>query len=104
MKKKEGKIQILAEESPVGEHQSNGEVEDGIKSVQSQTRTMRLAVQAMYKSKLRTKHPIMPWLVHHSALLIDVCRVGSDVRTPCEKRKRRNSFDHYSNSGSAFGI
>ena len=29
----------------------------------------------------------MPWLVHHSAFLIDACRVGEDGRTPYERRK-----------------
>ena len=87
MKKRKGELQIIAEESPVGEHQSNGEVENAIKSVQSQMRTMRLALQARYKSKIRTDHPIMPWLVHHAAILIDICRVGNDGRTPYERKK-----------------
>ena len=87
MKKSSVELQILSEESPVGEHPSNGEAESAIKSVQSQTRTMRLALQARYKSKIRTDHPIMPWLVHHSALLIDICRVGTDGCTPYERRK-----------------
>jgi len=36
-------IQIIPEESPVGESQSNGEVESAIKQVQGQFRTMRLS-------------------------------------------------------------
>ena len=69
---------MIVEESPVGEHQSNGEVENAIKSTQSQIRTMRLALQARYKCKIRTDHLIMPWLIHHAAILIDICRIGTD--------------------------
>jgi hypothetical protein len=87
MNKAKEELQMIAEESPVGEHPSNGEVENAIKSAQSQIRTMRLALQARYKTKIRTDHPIMPWLVHHAALLIDICRIGTDGCTPYERRK-----------------
>ena len=60
MMKGKGELQMIAEEPPGGEHQSNGEVENAIKSIQSQVRTMRLALQARYRSKIRTDHPIMP--------------------------------------------
>ena len=56
-------------------------------SLQSQTRTMRLAIQARIKSKIMTGRPFIPWLVHHSALLIDICRVCSDGHAPYERRK-----------------
>jgi len=78
---------LMQEESPVGEHQSNGEVENAIKSVQAQMRTMRLALQSRYGCKIRADHPIMPWLIKHAALLIDLCKVGEDGRTPFERRK-----------------
>ena len=65
-------IEILPDESPVGEHQSNGEVENAIRSVQSQIRTTRLGLQSRYNSKIRADHPIMPWLMHHAALLINL--------------------------------
>ena len=51
MKKGQEELQIIAEESPVGEHPANGEVENTIKSTQSQIRIMRLALQAIYKCK-----------------------------------------------------
>ena len=53
-------IEVLMEESPVGEHASNGAVEKAIQDVQAQIRTMRLAVQGRYKCNLRNDHPIMP--------------------------------------------
>ena len=102
-KKMKGELQIPAEETSVGGHQSNGEVEYGIMSVQSQTRTMRLELQARCKSKIRTDHPIVPWQVHHSAFLIDVCRIGSDGRILYERRKGKKFHIPCPNSGNALG-
>lgn len=42
----------------------------------------------------------MPWLVHHSALLIDICRIGDEGRTPYE---RRDFSDSCQNSNKASG-
>ena len=80
-------IDIMLEESPVGEHKSNGEVENTAQVIQGQVRTLRLGIQARYQTILRSDHPIMPWLIKHSALLINVCKVGEDGRTAWERRK-----------------
>ena len=45
------KLEILPEESPVGEHKSNGEVERAIQTVQGQMRTFKLAMQSRYRTK-----------------------------------------------------
>ena len=77
----------MLEESPVGEHKSNGEVENTAQVIQGQVRTLRLGLQARYQTVLRSDHPIMPWLIKHAALLINVCKVGEDGRTSWERRK-----------------
>lgn len=48
---------------------------------------MRLALQARHKSKIRNDHPSIPWLVHQSSLLIDMCRIGNGGRTPYRRWK-----------------
>jgi len=46
VKREQGEaVEIQPEESPVGEHQSNGDAENSIRTVQAQTRTMRAALQ-----------------------------------------------------------
>ena len=62
------KVEIMPEESPVGEHKNNGEVERAIQTIQGQMWTMRLAWQSRYKAKIRTDHTIMAWMVKHAAL------------------------------------
>ena len=75
-------IEIQCEESPVGEHKSNKEVESAIQHIQAQFRTMRLGLQSRYRSKIRRDHPIMAWLIMHAAFLRNVCMIGEDGRTP----------------------
>ena len=65
----------MIEESPVGGHQSNGEVERAIQSVQ-ELMTMKLALQSRYKSGIPADHPILPLLVKHAAMIPNLCKVG----------------------------
>ena len=47
-------IQVITEESPVGESQSNGDVESAIKQTRGQSRTMRLSTQSNYQQIVQT--------------------------------------------------
>ena len=77
----------MLEESPVGEHKSNGEVENTAQVIQGQLRTLRLGLQSRYQMRLRADHPVMPWVIKHAASLINICKVGEDGRTAWETRK-----------------
>ena len=52
-------VQVIPEESPVGESQSNGDVEAAVKQVQGQIRTLRLHLQARYQTVLTDDHKII---------------------------------------------
>ena len=80
-------IELMLEESPVGQHTSNGEVENTAQVIQGQLRTLRLGLQSRYQTKLRADHPVMPWVIKHAAVLINICKVGEDGRTAWERRK-----------------
>ena len=89
-------VEIMIEESPVGEHQTNGEVERAIQSVQELMRTMKMALQSRYKRRIRGDHPVLPWLVKHAAMIINLCKVGNDGRTAYERRKgKRFNLVHF---------
>ena len=75
-------IQVLCEESPVGESQSNGSVENGFKQLQGQFRTIRAHVETKLKSKLPEGHAIWPWLIKHCSDLLNRYNVGKDGKTP----------------------
>ena len=48
---------------------------------------MLLGLEGRYKSRIREDHPIMPWLVRYSAVLINISKIGDDGRTAYERRK-----------------
>ena len=73
---------IMTEESPVNEHQANGQVERAVRIVQGQIRTMRGALQARINATVRSNWDICPWLVRHAAATISRFKRGEDGNTP----------------------
>ena len=55
-------IQTIREESPVGESQSNGEVENAIQRVQGMYRTMKDDLEANLGEKVPEDHPTVKFL------------------------------------------
>ena len=82
-------IELMPEQSSVGEQQENGKVERAIQTVEGQVVTMRLALEHRYKCTIDENHPIWPWMVTHAAMCYNICHVGTDGRTPWERRKGR---------------
>ena len=85
--KQERSEEIIKEESPVGESASNGEIENAIKQVEGQLRTIKSSLEQRYGEKLAPTHMSVPWLVRHSAELIDRYSIGHDGRTNYQRRK-----------------
>ena len=75
------------EESPVGEHQANGSVENAIKYIKSQFRTLNDALDTRYSIKYAGDHSSMPWLFKHSADIINRTRIGTDGKTAFRRWK-----------------
>ena len=77
---KEGKIkddfikptggEVILENSPVGESQSNGFIENGIREVQNQVRKFKNQLELNSASQLNSKSPILPWLIRYAAQTI----------------------------------
>ena len=70
---------LVPEKSHVAEHHANGELEDAIRWVHAQIKTMRIGLQSRCRRRIKADHPIMPWLIHHAALGGEA---GEDGRTP----------------------
>ena len=81
---------IIPEVSPVGESQSNGSVEAGIKSVGGMIRTLKSAMERNYKIKLKKEHPIMAWIVEHAGYLLTYYGHGRDGKTPHQLLKGKH--------------
>ena len=66
------------EETPVGDSKSAGSMENWSKQVQGLIRTYILAVEARLGASVPEDHPIIPWIVKHSAANINSFQVGED--------------------------
>ena len=76
-----GKISIIDEEPPVKESQSNGLVENNIRMLQSQIRTLRSALESTYQNKVDREHPSLLWPVEHASQCTNRYSKGKDGRT-----------------------
>ena len=78
----EGKgIDVQLEESQEYEHQANGVIESTVRAVQEQCRTVRLAVEEGYKTRLKESDPIWAWLVRAAPNIIKRYQDGVDGKT-----------------------
>ena len=83
--KAETGVHVVPEESPIGESQSNGEVEGAVRMIQAQVRTMRLALQSRYDTVIGEDHPIVAWLVAEAADSINRFQIGADGKARRER-------------------
>ena len=79
--------EIVDEESPVDESQSNGHAENANQQVQGMVRTYRDALDSRYETKLTGQRAILPWIVKHAAASITRFRVGKDGRSALQRLK-----------------
>ena len=77
----------VLENSPVGDSKANGSIERGNQSVGGQVRVLLNALEKNIGSRIALDHPIISWLVEHSAYLLSHYQVGRCGRTPYERLK-----------------
>eukprot|EP00959_Pyramimonas_sp_CCMP1952_P007702 160745-Pyramimonas_sp.AAC.1 len=70
----EGK-DIILEESPVGDHAADGQIENAVKIIKGQVRTLLLALQSRWGKRLPFAHPLALWAIRRAASIIDRFRV-----------------------------
>ena len=81
--------QASSERSAAHDSQSNGGTEVGVRTVRGLLRSLRLCLGKRLGARLPTQHPLMAWLVEHTALLLNACSRGSDGITPWERARGR---------------
>ena len=91
---------MVVESSPVGQSQSNGIAERGIGTVVGQVRVLRDAFETKLKVEMETNHPVIPWLVEYSTLLLNRFEVGKDGLTAFERCTGKKANDGYGVRGS----
>ena len=80
-------MQVVCEESPVGESQSLGSVNIEVQSGQDQVRTLRYAVDTRHGKRIDEHSVVIPWMVQHAAGILNRFRMGIDGRTAYQRVK-----------------
>ena len=81
---------IGSETPPAYDSQSNGGVEVGVMLIRGMFRTLRLCLEARLDRKIPVDHAIIPWLLEHTCLLINVKTRGADGLTGWARARGRN--------------
>ena len=70
------KCEVIPEESPVEDHQANGEIENAIKELEKQIRVLKLGLEQKMQLVLKDDHPMMAWLPEYSGFLLSRFQVA----------------------------
>ena len=79
---------VIPTNSPVGESECNGRVENAIRRIQEKFRAFRHQVEQGIGEKIPDDSPVMSWLVRWAADVISKYALGDDGRTPFERIRR----------------
>jgi len=87
--KSETRVDVVLEESPEPESQSNGEVERAIQTIQGQVRTMKDRLESRYGQRNGGEHMCRPWLNAHGSDAVNRYHMYSDGKSAYENWKGR---------------
>ena len=82
--------EVVLDESPVGDSQSNGLAESAVREIKGVVRSLRWALEELHGVKVENSSPVLPWLVRHAGSMISRTRRGADGRTAFELRKGKS--------------
>ena len=83
-------LKRLSKEEPAKyDSQSNGGVEVGVMLGRGLFRTLKLCLESHIGRFIQTDHAIVPWLLEHTCLILNVRSRGTDGITPWERVKGR---------------
>ena len=79
--------QTLEENSPVGESQSNGVVEEAIKEVEEMMATLLSSLEESLGGRLPQECAAVAWAVEYAAVVMNYFKVGADGMTALERHR-----------------
>ena len=80
---------VVPERPPVGEHQSNGAIEEAGKTTREYARVLKIQLEEKAKIKIQPSVSIVLWLIRWAAMLVSRYVVGKDGRPPYERKRGR---------------
>ena len=82
--------QIQDEQAVKYDSKTNGDAENAVKQVTKQMRTLKLCLEKRVGKKIPTSHPLMTWLVEHTAWILNTRVVGPDGFTAYHRVKGKS--------------
>ena len=95
---------VKVKESALYDSQSNGLAESAVKDVKDAVRTNLACLVRRFGREFPGGHPVLPWLVKHSAAMVNRCTRGPDGKTAYDLRKGRKfarALPHFSEKSSS---
>ena len=80
---------LTSEKSAPYDSQSNGGTEVGVMLIRGLFRTLKLCLEAHLGKYIPVNHSMLPWLLEHTASLLNVRSRGSDGLTPWARVRGR---------------
>jgi hypothetical protein len=72
--RRESHVEIVMEESSVGDDQANALAENTVKNVQGQFRVIKDVLENRHGRQVDGEHPVVPWTVRHAASVVNRAR------------------------------
>ena len=80
-------VEVVARNSPEGDHAADGLAEFGVREAKGQTRAIRSQLEANLGTRLEEDEPILTWIPRQGVIIsIDI---GQEGRTPEQRRSGR---------------
>ena len=92
-------VEGVPRESPVGDHQGNGQIEQVCKEIKMHIRVGRSALEEKLGQPLGDTDPMLAWMPRHVGDLLNRYRKGRDGKTP----EQRRSGKRWGKPAIAFG-
>ena len=87
MVQKEVGVEMVPENSPKGESQSNGQAESAVRELAGMVRTLKDSIEVKTGEKIGKRSAMLAWIVEHAGNMITRYRVGKDGKTAYQRLK-----------------
>ena len=84
--------ELVLEKVPRGVSESKGEIERAVQTIESQSRTLRSALETSYGRKVPDDHPVLTWMVEHASTTYNLFHRSLEVKdgkTPYSRHRGR---------------
>ena len=82
-------VEVIPQRPLKGDHMANGRVEMSVREVKRQCRTLRISAEQNTSVRISDDSPLISWLSHFAAKIMNKMRIGNDGKTSELRRTDR---------------